>query len=155
MLTDISNKCPHLTEMVVHLPTVNISILLNDCAHNWTRLEKLHLLGESSSGKEIQMEHLLPFVKICLNLSQIGWRSRVWKVHRYGQDVRLDLYKQIYIPSVFSVCTEYPSRLLTHDTQGYSNMIWRRRMKPSVHGKMNYRIVTSTNHLHIAHTLYQ
>lgn len=140
MLTNVSNKCPHLTELVVHLPIVDTGILMSECAPNWTRLEKLHLLGDSSTGKEIQMEHLLPFVEICQNLTQVGWRSRVWKVHRHGQDVRLDLYKQIYIPSVFSVCTEYPTRLATHDTQGYSNMSLRRRMKPSVHGRMNSEI---------------
>ncbi|TIA88286.1 hypothetical protein E3P99_02674 [Wallemia hederae] len=87
MLKYISHKCPNLTEMVVHLPTIDISTLVQDCAPRWTHLEKLHLLGEPSTGKEIQMEHLLPFVDACHNLTQVGWRSRVWKVHRHGQDL--------------------------------------------------------------------
>ena len=140
MLKHISHKCPYLTEMVVHLPTIDIGTLVQDCAPRWTHLEKLHLLGEPSTGKEIQMEHLLPFVDACHNLTQVGWRSRVWKVHRHGQYVRLDLYKQIYIPSVFSVCTEYRcSSHMAHAMPGYPHMRWKKKTRRSVRGKTSFR----------------
>ncbi|EIM20579.1 hypothetical protein WALSEDRAFT_69732 [Wallemia mellicola CBS 633.66] len=108
-LVRLSQHCEGLTELVVHLPSIDIALILT-CASKWRRLERLHLLGEPSDN-DIHADSLLPLAKECKNLTQIGWRSRVWKVVRHGTDISLDLYKQIYIPSVFSVCT-----ILSSDT---------------------------------------
>ena len=72
----------------------------------------MHLLGDSIDGSEITPQHLKMIVDSLPNITQIGWRSRVWVVNRYlssesndeNDNVRLDLYKRIIIPSVFSVC---------------------------------------------------